>query len=184
MMNNLNQQEKIQLLIKEENYKFWLGGFIEGEGSLTVSIVRNNKVFHGIVLQPEFNVTQIVYGLDTLYAFKYFFGNKGSIFQKSGSENVWVYSLKGTQNILQYIIPFFATYVVNYSSKYKLDVFNNFVNIINLLDARKNKTIEKAEIIELVKLVYLLNPDSKGKSRKRTIEEVIDIISSHHLTKP
>jgi hypothetical protein len=39
------------------NYKFCLGGFIEGEGSLTISIIKQNKAPHGILLQPEFNVS-------------------------------------------------------------------------------------------------------------------------------
>ena len=37
-----------------ENHKYWLGGFVEGEGSLVVSIVTNPKVKHGIVLQIFF----------------------------------------------------------------------------------------------------------------------------------
>jgi hypothetical protein len=35
----------------------------------------------------------------------------------------------------------------------------------------------KEELIELIKLVYLMNPEGKGKQRKRTLEEVIDIIN-------
>ena len=37
-------------LIKDECHKYWLGGFVEGEGSLLVSIVTNPKVKHGIAL--------------------------------------------------------------------------------------------------------------------------------------
>lgn len=29
--------------IYNDNYIFWLGGFIEGEGSLTISVVKNIK---------------------------------------------------------------------------------------------------------------------------------------------
>jgi hypothetical protein len=32
------------------NYKFWLGGFIEGEGSLVISIVKSDKAPHGVLL--------------------------------------------------------------------------------------------------------------------------------------
>ena len=42
--NNLlgvNQQEKINSLVQGENYKYWLGGFTEGEGALVISIVKN-----------------------------------------------------------------------------------------------------------------------------------------------
>jgi group I intron endonuclease len=53
-MNNnilrIDQQEKINSLIKNENYKYWLGGFTEGEGTLVVSIVKNDRVSSGISL--------------------------------------------------------------------------------------------------------------------------------------
>lgn len=175
---SLNQQEKINELVKQDNYKYWLGGFIEGEGSLTVSISLNNRVTFGLVLQPEFNVTQIESGIETLYAFKVIFGNKGNILKKSGSDKVWVYSLKGTQNLSNFVLPFFDKYVVNYSSKYKLEVFQRFNNILRELNENKNKTMEISKMIELIKQVYLLNPDSKGKSRKRTLEETLNIVLS------
>ena len=38
-------------------------------------------------------------------------------------------------------------------------------------------------MVELIKLAYLLNPDSKGKSRKRTLGETLAIIDLHPLTK-
>ena len=46
----------------DANYKFWLGGFVEGEGSLVISIIKQDKVIYGILLQPEFNIGQHVNG--------------------------------------------------------------------------------------------------------------------------
>lgn len=43
--------EKV-ILVQGENYKYWLGGFAEGEGALVISVVKNDKVARGIVLQP------------------------------------------------------------------------------------------------------------------------------------
>lgn len=48
-----NQKEKINNIIFDEYYKYWLGGFIEGEGSLLISIVKSNKAPYGFLLQPE-----------------------------------------------------------------------------------------------------------------------------------
>jgi len=31
-------------------YKYWLGGFVEGEGSLIISIVKYDKAIHGFLL--------------------------------------------------------------------------------------------------------------------------------------
>lgn len=81
----VNQQEKINSLVQDENYKFWLGGFAEGEGALVISVVKNGKVARGIVLQPEFNVAQHENGLNILYSFKALFANLGHVVKKSGS---------------------------------------------------------------------------------------------------
>ena len=138
-------------MIIDDNYKFWLGGFVEGEGSLTISIVRHKNSPHGFLLQPEFNVAQHKNGLNILNAFKILFLNKGNILKKSGFENVWVYSLKGRSNLIDYLIPFYLKYVVNYSSKYNNKEFKKFVIILNKL--REKSKFNKNEFIHLVKLV-------------------------------
>jgi hypothetical protein len=84
----INQQERIKSLVQVENYKDWLGGFVEGEGALVVSIAKNAKVTHGLALQPEFNGAQHENGINILYSFKALFGNVGSVHRKSGSEKV------------------------------------------------------------------------------------------------
>jgi len=157
-----------------ENYKFWLGGFVEGEGSLTISIVKSNKGIYGILLQPEFNITQHKSGLNILNNFKTLFNNKGHIYRKSGSNDVWVYSLKGIKNLTLYIIPFFTKYIICYSSKFNNNEFSKFVVILNKLKNRSKRN--KMEFINIVKMVYSLNPSGKGKQRKRTLIEVINII--------
>ena len=175
---NINQQERINKLVQDENYKFWLGGFIEGEGALVISIVKDTRLKNGISLKPEFNVVQHENGIEILHSFRLIFNNKGNVFKKSGSDKVWVYSIKGTQNIIDLVIPFFKKYVVVFSSKYKSEVFNNFCHILNKLDRNHNTALSKERLIELVKLVYLINPEGKGKQRKRTLEETLNIINS------
>jgi LAGLIDADG endonuclease len=158
----------------DNNYKFWLGGFIEGEGSLTISIIKHDKAPYGILLQPEFNVSQHLNGLKILESFKLLFNNKGQIHKKSGSKNVWVFTLKGINNLNEFILPFFIHYVIKYSSKYKCKEFDKFVFILKKLKERSK--FEKEEFIDIIKLVYSLNPDGKGKKRKRTLSEILSII--------
>lgn len=174
-----DQQEKLNKLIQDENYKFWLGGFIEGEGSLVVSLVKNNKIQHGLALQPEFNVVQHENGINILYSFQTLFEGKGSVHKKSGSKDVWVYSLKGTHNLKTLVLPFFEKYVITYSSKYKINIFEKFSEIINKLYVCKNKGLSKNEILYLINLIYTYNPEGKGKPRKRTLQETINIINQN-----
>ena len=157
-----------------------MGGFVEGEGSLLVSIVTNPKLKHGIALQPEFNVTQHISGLNILNSYKLLFNDLGNLKIKSGSNDVWVYSIKGTKNLKELVLPYFEKYIVPFSSKHKADVFERFSKIINVLYENLGQGLDKEQMIELVELIYEMNPDSKGKSRKRDIQEIIDIIEANN----
>lgn len=166
-----DQQERI-----DSNYKFWLGGFVEGEGSLTISITKNDKVKFGLVLQPEFNVAQHESGVKALNSFKHLFNDSGSVHKKSGSLYVKVYSIKGIYNIKTFVLPFYEKYVIPYSSKYKYDIFKDYSHIINILYDNRNRSMDKDLFIDLVKRTYKINPEGKGKQRKRDLHEVIDMI--------
>ena len=168
-----------------DNYKFWLGGFVEKEGSLIISVVKSDKAPYGVLLQPEFNITQYISGIDILKSFKILFNNKGQILKKSGSNNVWVYSLKGIKNLNNHLVPFFLDYVVKYSCKFNNEKSNKYIFILNklkdkyifILNKLKDKyVLGKDEYINIVKLVYNLNPDGKGKTRKLTLLEILSII--------
>lgn len=156
-------------LIINDNYKFWLGGFIKGEGSLTISIVKSDKAPYGVFLEPEFNVSQHINGIKILNSFKTLFNNKGQVHKKSGSKNVWVYSLKGTSNLVNYLIPFYLKFVVIYSSKYNNEKFNEFEIILNKL--KEKSKLNKNEYIRLIKLIYALNPDGKGKGENELYQK-------------
>lgn len=88
--------------------------------------------------------------------------------------------IKGTQNLKTLVLPFFEKYVIAYSSKYKGEVFEKFSLIINKLFDNKNKAFTKEELIYLIELVYSYNPDTKGKSRKRSLQETLDIVNRKH----
>lgn len=44
------QQEILNNFMIDNNYKFGLAGFVEGEGSLTISIIKHAKAPYGILL--------------------------------------------------------------------------------------------------------------------------------------
>lgn len=157
--------------IKNAMYLYFLGGFVEGEGSNSVSVsISINKNFkYGINIQPVFNVTQHKNGLDILYSFKELF-NGGSVVEKSGSPDIFVYTLKGYKQIIKHVIPFLEFYVLPFSCK-KEEYFL-FKEIV--LQSSEGKQKNKESLIEMVKLIYKLQ--GKGKNRKREISEILEII--------
>ena len=155
--------------IKNINYLYFLGGFVEGEGSMSVSISINKDFKYGVNIQPVFNVTQHKNGLETLNSFKELFG-EGSIVQKSGSPDIYVYTLKGYKKIIKEVIPFLETYVIQFSCK--TEEYSIFKQIV--LESSEGKQRNKDTLIELVKLAYTLQ--GKGKQRKRELSEILMII--------
>lgn len=65
--------------IQNKAYLYFLGGFVEGEGSNSISVTVNKNFKYGINLQPVFNVSQHKNGLDILYSFKELFEGAGSV---------------------------------------------------------------------------------------------------------
>lgn len=157
--------------IKNTSYLYFLGGFVEGEGSNSVSISIHKDFKYGINIQPIFNVTQHKNGLETLNSFKELF-NCGSIVKKSGSPDIYVYTLKGYKQIIKHILPFLETYVQPFSCK--KEEYLVFKQIV--LQSSEGGQRDKESLIELVKLAYTYQ--GKGKNRKRQISEILEIIEN------
>src|SRR5579885_576959 len=116
--------------IKDVNYLYFLGGFVEGEGSMSVSITIHKDFKYGVNIQPVFNVTQHKKGLEILNSFKELFV-EGSIVQKSGSPDIFVYTSlrkKGYKKIIKEVLPFLETYVCPFSCK--MEEYSIFKQIV------------------------------------------------------
>ncbi len=158
-----NQYNNLSRDIQNHNYLYFLGGFVEGEGSNSVAVTVGKEFKFGVNLQPVFNVSQHVNGINILYSFKELFG-AGSVVQKSGSEDVWVYTIKGYKQIIELVLPFLETYVQPYScKKNEYAIFKKLV-----LDSAAGHQKQKDTLIEMVKFAYTLTGKGKGKGRKRT----------------
>ena len=169
-INSTQQLNNTNLPEFNPNYLFFLGGFVEGEGSNSVSISVSKTFKYGINIQPVFNVSQHENGLRLLESFKTYF-EVGSVVPKSGAPHVWVYTVKGYKHIIKHVIPFLETYVQPYScKKHEYLLFKQLV-LMSEVGGQKNKET----LIEMVKKAYTLI--GKGKGRKRTLSEVLDIIN-------
>ena len=172
LVNSGNQQER---LVDNSNFnseakRYFLGGFAEGEGSVSASVKVHHDFRFGVNVQPEFGVTQHQNGKHILAEFKELFDGKGNLHLKPGSLNVWEYNLSGLTNLIDHVVPFYLKYVIPFSGKVK--EFHIF------LEERKQRKEHFTQdgLIDMVKLAYTLNVEGKGKMRKRTLEEVLAII--------
>jgi len=162
-----------------EKFCYYLGGFIEGEGSLWASVVYDTRSRFHIKINFGFSLYQHISGLPLLEAAKHLF-KTGRIYMKPGSNDVYVFEINSRPTLFSKVLPFFKHYVLPLGCKFtyldneKKGTYQNMLKLLELFDQKQHMC--KHGIIDCVKTAYNINPHGKGKKRKRTLEEVLAII--------
>ena len=116
-----------------ENEKLFFGGFLEGEGSLSVGAKKNTSSKFGVYFDPEFNVTQHLNGSIHLFRCLCHF-RTGLIRYKSKSNATLVYTIDSRESLKQKIVPFYQNYVNPFSCYAKQIRFQRWCTLLNLFD--------------------------------------------------
>jgi len=166
-MNADNQQERLNIT---EEFKWFLAGLIEGEGSLCISLKQHPSAKFGFYIDPEFFIYQHKITKELLEMAKEFFGT-GRIIPKPGNEDVLVYVISSRKSIIEKVIPFYEKYM-RYSSEIKRRNFEIFKEATSALENKAHNTLEG--VLRVVDLVYSMN--HAGKQQKLNKQEGIDRI--------
>ena len=164
-MSAANQQERLRV---SREAMWFLGGLIEGEGSLCISIKQHPTAKFGYYIDPEFFLYQHKNAGELLDLAKAVF-QTGRIRPKPGNEDVLVYAITSRRSIVEKVIPFFERYIIPYGSALKKRNFELFREITMSLENGDHKT--KEGVLRIIDLAYATN--HAGKQRKRSKEEVI-----------
>lgn len=120
--------------------KLYLAGFLEGEASMNVSIKKLDNAAFGVILDPEFSITQHANGVENLYLAMCIF-QTGRITKKSGSKATLVYKIDNRQTLLDKVLKFYDEYVIPYGSKNKLERKKRFLEILKAFEQGKHKEL-------------------------------------------
>ena len=129
---------------------FYLGGFLEGEASLNVSAKKLKTAKFGIMVDPEFSITQHVNGFQNLYlALKTL--QAGRVRHKGGSNATLVLIIDNRQTLEEKVITFFEKYVEPYSSPEKVRRVKTFKRLLALFnsDAHQKQSSFENEILPI-----------------------------------
>ena len=117
--------------------KVFFAGFLFGEGSINVSAKKEKSAPFGIILDPEFSVTQHVNAVSQLFrGFRIF--NTGSLRYKVGSNATLVYRIDNRTTLLEKVIPFYETYAKPFST-FDLEFQNRLESFKELLRSFQGK---------------------------------------------
>ena len=168
-----NQQERLS---RDESAKWFLAGFIEGEGSLAVSIKKHPSRF-GFIASPEFFLYQHESGRRLLELARGVFGT-GSITPKPGNRQVLVYRVASRRMLVDVVIPYFERYVVPFTCTRAM--FEGFREIVLAMERKEHLTPNG--LMRVIEVAYSMNPNGKGRERLRTLEELRERILRGHTS--
>jgi len=112
---------------------YFLAGFIEGEGSISIGAKKNDNAKFGVELDPIFNITQHINGVTHLYFALELF-QTGRIRYKAGSNATLVFIIEPRKSLTEKVCPFFEKYVYPLSSPAKQISFNKFKKMLDLFN--------------------------------------------------
>lgn len=121
--------------------KLFMAGFCEGEASINISLKKKSEARFGVVLDPEFSITQHFNGFKTLYlALKIF--NTGRIRFKDRSLATLVFIIDNRENLEKKVIPFYRNFVVPYCSTEKIRRLDLFEQLILCFNDNKHQNLQ------------------------------------------
>src|SRR3989338_5329530 len=143
---------------------YFLAGFVDGEGSFSVAIIRHPMQKFGWMINPVFQVYQHEKHRYILDLYQQVF-KTGSIYRKSGSHPVLNFSIDSRRSIIERVIPFFERYPL----LVKAETFLIFKEIVDAMEKREHWT--KEGFVRIATLAYSMN--QQGKGRKYTLKEML-----------
>jgi len=161
---------------------FFFGGFIEGEGSLNLSIKKHENSKFGIMLDPEFSLTQHINGVkhlhDALAIFK-----TGRIRYKSGSNATLVFIINNRTSLENKVIPFYENYILPYSAPSKSERLKTFSSVLNLF--KKNAHLDINQFVNLMLPLWDKMRMQKGQSNESfvSLKEAQDYAKTYFKNK-
>nr|YP_009185129.1 putative LAGLIDADG homing endonuclease [Carteria cerasiformis]YP_009185168.1 putative LAGLIDADG homing endonuclease [Carteria cerasiformis]ALO63474.1 putative LAGLIDADG homing endonuclease [Carteria cerasiformis]ALO63478.1 putative LAGLIDADG homing endonuclease [Carteria cerasiformis] len=116
-----------------ESEKHFLAGFIEGEGSFSVSAKRTQYSQFGLCIDPEFNITQHVNGVLHLQLALYTF-KTGRIAHKGQSRGTLTFRIDNRKSLTEKVVPYVDKYLIPYSCPSKINRVETFKELLSLFD--------------------------------------------------
>lgn len=147
-----NQQEKLI---------YWIVGFVDGEGTFSVSFNRNSTTNSGWQIFPEFVINQGAKSKFALEEIQNFF-QCGKIYlnrrKDNHKEDLYRFCVRSAKDLKEKIVPFFSKHSLRTAKK---EDFQKFISILLLMN--KKKHLSKSGANQIAKIVETMNQKKKSR---------------------
>jgi hypothetical protein len=140
---NLKSLERPEVFLQENLDNYWILGFVEGEGSFSITTIKSSLYKTGYQIKLNFNIVQ--HSRDILLMRKFInFFNCGNIYITS---NHVTFAVTKLSDIDEKIIPFFEKYQLQ---GFKLSNYKKFKKVLELMKEKVHLTKEGLEKIKIL----------------------------------
>jgi len=133
----------------------WITGFVDGEGTFSVSVYRNRSMSLGWQVFPEFVVTQGIKSLEALEMLREYF-DCGRIYRNHRRDNhksdLARYCVRELAHLTGVIVPFFDLHQLRTS---KIDDFRGFRKVIEMMNDGQH--LNPDGLIEIAMIAQTMN---------------------------
>ena len=171
-MSGDNQQERLPR--KESELKYYLAGFIDGEGSFNVSFKPHPSMKLGWVADPAFQVYQHKDNVGILQLISEVL-HCGYIRPKSPTSDVMVLTVDNRRTLQEKIVPFFSKYQL--LSNKRAD-FEKFKKVLSLMEQKAHLSYEG--FVKVIDIAMSMN--AQGKQRKYSKEMILSSLAKSSET--
>lgn len=122
-----NQQERLKIA-------YWIVGFTDGEGTFSVSKIKNPTTKSGYQFFPEFVITQGEKSLSALQKIQKFFGCGKLYINKrydNHKEHLYRFCVRPRKDITEKIIPFFRKFQLQTAKQKDFERFCTIIEAMN-----------------------------------------------------
>ena len=135
---------------------YYITGFVDGEGSFSVSISPGNFKNVKWEIRPSFSISQHKRSRSILFKIKDYF-QCGTI-RPNRKDNTYKYEVRSVEELDKKIIPHFKKYPLQTDKKKDFEVFTSIIQIM-----KEGRHLTKEGLAEIINLLKTLPPERKRK---------------------
>lgn len=135
---------------------YYITGFVDGEGSFSVSISPRNFKNVKWEIRPSFSISQHKRNRSILFKIKDYF-QCGTI-RPNRKDNTYKYEVRSVEELDKKIIPHFKKYPLQTDKKKDFEVFTSIIQIM-----KEGRHLTKEGLAEIINLLKTLPPERKRK---------------------
>lgn len=167
-----NQQERVPK--NRDSLNYYLAGFVDGEGSFSVTICKSKYAKLRWKIDPLFQVYQHKDNSWILHIFKDVF-ECGYVSEKGGNPSCHVYCVDNIRQLLEKVIPFFEKYPLIGEKHGNFLLFKEIV-----IGVSQKEHLNPIGFTRLAELAFEMN--HSGKYRKNSLKDILDSLKQSSET--